>query len=494
MKNLLHNPYFNISIYPIFFILGYYISSLMGYTMYDDGWRHLAMAFYQDEIGSWGELFIHSLYKDYDPWFIWHNLIRFLASITSNESVHIIINGFIYASLSSWFYIVFKRYSQFNLYMILFLSIVLPILNYRYFFLRPDVISGLFLLYFMLIQKRYLIILISLLYIPFYYVFWFYFGYLGILKLFLKKYKDLILLICLCIIGFIFHLSYNMDGFIDITKNVLNNDVLLQGNSVGESKPMFLPLEIKNSLGSTFLLITLLAISYLFYIVFKPKDRVLELLILFMPLIILQVRFYALLYPLILAYGSILIYKFSTIIYENGLTYAINLVINFIKERSYFGDIPKKYIKLLFVITVCGILSFSFIEKIISYKKYQKDIKNLDFILADEFKNKRILFSSMNTSLYISIYKNPTAKYLPSCSLGWVDYKDEDLKNTYFKLLTNKKTIEIDEFSKFLEFNKIDIIIVTYDSNNIVINSKELNEKGYEFYKLYKNNIIFIKK
>lgn len=86
-------------------------------------------------------------------------------------------------------------------------------------------------------------------------------------------------------------------------------------------------------------------LSYLFYIVFKPKDRLLELLIFFAPLILLQARFYALLYPLILAYAAILTHRFCKLIYENSLSYTIDLIVNFIKNRSYLGNIPKNIIK-----------------------------------------------------------------------------------------------------------------------------------------------------
>lgn len=460
--------------------------------MLDDGWRHLSMAFNQEQLGSWGEVFIHSLYKEYDPWFMWHKLLFLIGTITSEEKVHILINGFVYAALSSWFFIVLKKYSKFNLFFILLFSFLLPIMCTRYFSLRPDILSGLFLLYFMLIEKKYLMVLLSLLYMPFYYVFWFYFGYIGILKLFLKKYKDFIILFILGLIGLTFHLSYDFQGYIDITKNVLQNDTLLQGYAVGESKPFLIPLEIKNYMGSTLLLLFLLLLSYLFYQVFKPKNRILELLILFMPLIFLQARFYALLFPLISVYILILAHKFYSIMYENSLIYAITQVIEMIKNRSYFGNISKKSLKFVSYLIVISVLLLTFLGKITFYKKFQNEINNIKFIKENEFKNKKILFSTMESSLYISMYKNPHAKYIPSCSLGWIDYKDKELKNIYFKLVTNG-SISQKDFFKFLDFNKIDVIIINNNSSKLSINNKQIIKNGYEFYKLYKNKIIFIK-
>ncbi len=452
------------------------------------------MAFNKKELGSWGDVFIHSLYKEYDPWFMWHKLLYLISLISEKQNVHIIVNGFVYGALSSWFFIVFNRYSQFNKYLIIFFSLFLPIMCLRYFSLRPDILSGLFLLYFMLIKRKSLMVLISLLYIPFYYVFWFYFGYLGILKLFLKKYKDFIVLFILGLIGLIFHLSYDFNGYIDITKNILNNDYLLQGHSVGESRPFLIPLAIKNSLGSNFILIFLLILSYLIYNVFKPNDRIIELVILFMPLIFLQLRFFALLYPLILVLILNLLYKFYLLVYEHNLSYAIDYVINLIKEKSYFGNINKKWLKIISISFIVLLILFSFTDKIISYKKYQHEINNLNFIIENEFKNKRILYTAMDTSLYVSIYKNPTSKYIPSCSLGWIDYKEENYRNTYFNLLTNSENITQKEFFEFVNFNNIDIIIISKFSSSLVINNKNIIKNGYKFHKLYKNYLIFIKK
>ncbi len=452
------------------------------------------MAFNQDQLKSWGDVFIHSLYNEYDPWFMWHKLLYTIGLLVSEQYVHVIVNSFVYGALSSWFFIVFNRYSEFHKYLIIFFSLFLPIICVRYFSLRPDILSGLFLLYFMLIKRKSLIILISILYIPFYYVFWFYFGYLGILKLFLKKYKDFILLFVLGVIGLIFHLSYDFNGYIDITKNILNNDFLLQGHSVQESRPFLISMEIKNSLGSNFLLIFLLILSYLIYNVFKPKNKIIELIILFMPLIFLQLRFYTLLYPLILVLILNLLHKFYTLIYEHNLNYAISYIINLIKEKSYFGNINKKWLKIISISIIILVILLSFTNKIISYKKYQKEINNLNFIIEDEFKNKRILYTIMDTSLYVSIYKNPTSKYIPSCSLGWIDYKNQNYKNTYFNLLTNSENITQKEFFDFVDFNKIEIIIISRLSNNLVINNENITKIGYKFHKLYKNYLIFIKK
>ena len=67
-----------------------------------------------------------------------------------------------------------------------------------------------------------------------------------------------------------------------------------------------------------------------------------------------------------------------------------------------------------------------------------------------------------------------TSKYIPSCSLGWIDYKNQNYKNTYFNLLTNSENITQKEFFDFVDFNKIEIIIISRLSNNLVINNENI--------------------
>jgi hypothetical protein len=181
-------------------------------------------------------------------------------------------------------------------------------------------------------------------------------------------------------------------------------------------------------------------------------------------------------------------------VYEHNLSYALSNIINLIKEKSYFGNINKKWLKIISISSIILLILFMFTDKIISYKKYQKEINNLNFIIENEFKNKRILYTSMGTSLYVSIYKNPTSKYIPSCSLGWVDYKNENYKNTYFNLLKNSKKVTQKEFFEFVIFNNIDLIIISRFSSNLVINNENITKNGYKFHKLYKDYLIFIKK
>lgn len=121
--------------------------------MHSDGWRHLAMALNKNEIGSWDKILIHSLYKNYDPWFIWHQFLKIIIILFNKDNVHIVVNLIVYFSLSSWYFLTLKQFAKINIYFIILISIFTPILNERYFQLRPDIVIGLLMLY--LIIKKY---------------------------------------------------------------------------------------------------------------------------------------------------------------------------------------------------------------------------------------------------------------------------------------------------------------------------------------------------
>lgn len=495
MNKIINNRYLeNLILYSVLLITSFFISKSFGYTMLDDGWRHLAMALNKETIGSWGELFINSLYKEYDPWFLWHMLLKKISLFAGEDQIHIIVNTFVYFALSSWYFIVLSKFTPVNKYIVFIFAIFLPLGNTRYFYLRPDVLSGLFLLYAVIINRKYLLALLSIAYMPFYYIFWFYFGYLGIINLILKKYKEVFILFVVTLAGFAFHLYIDFDGYIDIMQNVLNNDSLIQGYSVGESKPFLLPIQIKNFLGSGIVLFLLIILSLLILYVFKPKDEVLKYLILFMPLIISQYRFFNLLAPLVDVYIVMLGYRFYIIVYEHDLNYAVDKLITLVKSRSYFGDLGKRGFKILAATSIALFLGYSSIAKIFYYNSVENQLNSLKFLKSDEYKNKRILFSTMNTSLFMSIYLNPTAKYIPSCSLGWVNY-DQNLKEIYFKLITNKQNLSTKEFFEFIKYNKVDIIIIDARSTtNIGFNERELYYNGYKFKEIINENIVLSKK
>ena len=495
MKQIINNKFIECSLlYFIFLFFGVFISKSFGITMPDDGWRHLAMAIYPDDVQSWGRIYPHSLYQEFDPWFMWHNLLRFIHNFVEIENINIVVNSIIYSFLSFWYYLAFTRFTRIDKSFAILLSIGLPLLNTRYYFLRPDILSGLFILYFLILRNKILLTIISLMYAPFYYVFWFYFAYLSYVHLILKEYKKIIILIVATIIGFNFYLSYDLDGYMQMTQNVLNNDVLLQAHSVGESKPFIIPLSIKNDLGSSVTLLFLILFSLLLYFVFKPKDTLIKYIFLLIPLFLIQYRFLNNLQPLIYVFFIHIFYTSYKIIQEKNLTFFINLIKTFIEDRTYFTKIPKKGIKVLLFILILFYFLLQYSDNNKQYKKLEKNLLKMTFLKDDEFKNKKILFSSMTSSTYMATFLNPSASYIPSCSLGWVTY-DKNNKEIYFDLLTNNDKISMKDFLIFIKFNSPDYLIIdTSHNTNLVFSKLEIEKEGYYFYKIINSKLIFRKK
>ncbi len=479
--------------YSLFLCFSIFIIKSFGITMPDDGWRHLSMAINQEEIKTWGRLYDHSLYSDYDPWFMWHNLLRFIHNFVDISNIHLVVNSIIYSLLSLWYYLAFLKFTKINKIFILILAFCLPMLNIRYFFLRPDVLSGLFILYFLIIKNKFLLLFISFLYAPFYYIFWFFITYFGYVCLFLKEYKKFIILTLAMIFGFIFYLSYDYEGYLQIMQHVLNNDALTQNQTVKESKTFIVPMEIKNLLGSSNLLILLVLFSLLIYYVFKPKNILFKYIILILPLCLVQLRFLILLEPLIFIFIINTIYKSYKTIEGNDISYFVNKIKIFILQRTYFSSIPKKAYNILFSILIIIFFIFEFNQKKESYKNIENMLIELSFLKENEYKNKKILFTTMSTTTYMATFLNPSGTYIPSCSLGWVTYPDKT-KKTYFDLLTNNKSIDMQGFYAFLKFNQPDYLIInTSKTSNLKFSHEDMKKNGLIFYKIINSKLVFRK-
>lgn len=494
MNQLIKNKYAKLTlIYFIFLFFAIYISNLFGLTMPDDGWRHLGMALYPKEVISWERVYPDTLYTNFDPWFMWHNLLAFISNFVPALKINIVVNSIVYSLLSLWYYLAFKKFTKIPTFFIFIFALCLPILNIRYYFLRPDILSGLFILYFLINKNKILLSIITLLYAPFYYVFWFFLGYLGYVNLILKEYKKTLILFIFSILGIIFFLSYDYNGYISITQNVLNNDILTEFFAVGESKPYLIPLNLKNSIGGGTLLFFLMIFSLIIFFIFKPKDILFKYIILFLPLFLIQHRFLDLLKPLIYIFQIHLIYLSWKIIEKNNLAYFINTIKIFVLERSYFGNLSKTGFKVLITILIAIYFIVQSKNNIKAYANIKKDLIQSSFLKDKEFKNKKFLITNMGISTYLSVFMNPTGEYIPGCSLGWVKYNKKD-KKTYFDIINNNQHLNINNFFSFLKKNKVDYLIIDISkTSNLTFTKKQIEENNYYFYKIIKSKLIFRK-
>ena len=81
------------------------------YTMLDDGLRHIIFAMNKDEMYSWGNVYPKSLFSNsYDPWFMWHNLLKVIGDVVGIIHIHQVINILVFFSLSILFDVYIRRF------------------------------------------------------------------------------------------------------------------------------------------------------------------------------------------------------------------------------------------------------------------------------------------------------------------------------------------------------------------------------------------------
>jgi hypothetical protein len=477
----------------ILFSFSIIIVKSLGFTMIDDGWRHWAMASMPNEVVSWERVFHNSLFTNYDPWFMWHKLLSVCGELFGDKNIYWIINSISYFTLSLWYYLILTKLSNINKLFIIFLSIFLPILSIRYLNLRPETLSGFFVLYTILFSSNIAIFIVSILYAPFYYVYWFFMGYVGYIKLITKEYKAMFIIGISLLLGTAFHLYYDAQGFIYILKLVLANDQLRGAFSVGESYPMLIPLEVINKFGSSFVLIFLILFSLLIYAVFKPQDKLLKYIILFLPLMLIQKRFFYILEPILLAWIVTFTYKLYFDILNGHWNEIILKLKTFFYERTLFGKIGTKtyHVIIIFLISLTFLISYSSNKKVSKY--VEKELEYMNFIENNEFKGTKIFLPNMSYDMQMMLYKNPSASYFPSCALGWVNF-DEEFREKNLNLLMSKD-ISTEDFFKILKMTDSDFLIITPNAQNknINVNTDNLSENGYIFYKIINGYVIFKK-
>ncbi len=490
------NKYKSLEEYFIWFVLllcAIFIVKSLGFTMIDDGWRHWAMASMPNEVESWGRVFNNSLFTDYDPWFMWHKFLGICGELFGDKNIYWIVNSISYFLLSLWYYLALTKFSNLNKFLIVFISIFLPILSTRYLNLRPETLSGFFVLYTILFSSNIAIFMVSIIYAPFYYVYWFFMGYVGYIKLITKEYKAMFIVGVALIFGTAFHLYYDADGFIHILKLVLSNDELRGAFSVGESYPTLFSLAVVNKFGSSTVLIFLILISLLMYILFKPQNTFLKYTILFLPLMLIQKRFYYILEPILLAWFITFGYKLYFEILSGNINQVLLKIKTFLEERTLFGSIGVKAYHGILLFFIAIIFLASYVSNKQTSEYVAKEFKYLDFIESDEFKGKKIFLPNMSYDMQMMLYKNPSASYFPSCALGWVNF-DEEFKKKNLNLLMSKD-ISTEDFFKIIKMTDSDFIIITPNAKNKNINldTKNLEENGYAFYKIINGYVIFKK-
>lgn len=481
MKNKIYFPlYIHLTIYILAaFSFAYYLDM----SMPDDGLRHLAFSANKDIMNSWGEVFPFSLFDSYDPWFLWHKTIALILSFISFEHVHIFINSVVLFLLMLIIDIYVRNEIKFNFASISYIVVfsIVFFTSFRYLMIRPDLLSGLFVMYALVLKNRYLpIFVLTILYGPFYYLFFIYTGSIGLVFLIQKKWKLFFGVFSGSLFALFFHLLYDLNGFIKTVKNILIDQKLRMGLEVGEGRPIF---DFLGNLNYFVLLPLFLGLAI--YLVYKYnnyfKNNSLALFLLISSILWMnQSRYFALFFPLIV------IFIISAIMNSNK-----RVILKKLRQLKIFVLKNSLYAKKSIIFYVIAIpyaifaLSYSF-----STKSMNKDILEASFFKNDMFKNKTVLLNNLHTDIYKALYHNPTIKFVPSCSIGWFEDKDSKMKDIYVRMQKENGITENELFT-LIEYIDADFYIHYLRNKKQILDLDKLKNLGILPEIIFHNRIIF---
>ena len=466
----------------------YLISSILfayylDVSMLDDGLRHISFANNIEIMHNWGEVFPNSLFGSYDPWYLWHKFLQIAIEISSYEKVHILINSIVLFLLLLLVDVHFRdkiKYDYASLTYIIVLSIVY-LSCHRYIMVRPDLLSGLYVI-FMLTQKNRFILplFITLFYGPFYYLFFIYTGSIGLTYIIQRDWRSLFGTFLGSIIVLIIYLFTDKNGYIQTIINILNDQNLRMGLEVSEGTPLF---SIFDNL-SYYILLPLFLICSFCVIYWKyeyfRKNSVATFLVITSILWVNQIRYYILFLPLIVLFLTILILNLD----KKLFFYRVRKILFFIKKYVSYS----KKVKIFYIIAIpytIFALSYAFIGK-----SKNESLEKGRFYSQKEFSNKTILFNSLHIDIYKALYFNPTIKTVPSCSIGWFDDKNKKMKDIYIRMQKDDGISE-NELRELIDYVDADIYIHYLRNNNQILNFEKLKKLGILPLKIYKNRIIF---
>lgn len=469
-----------ISIYLFFAVVYAYCKD---YTMFDDGLRHIAFAAYPEVMKNWGDVYPHSLFGSYDPWFAWHAIVRFLLLFAPYESVHILINAIFLFFVALWCDLAIRKFVSRDLGAIAVLAaIAITYLSVRYLNARPDNISGLFAMYALLLPNRFLpSFALALLYAPTYYLFYFYTATVGLVWLLTKNYRSFAGVFLASVIGLAIHFAIGGREFVEISSYLLSDQKLREGLHVGELAATFAPLELlPNVLNSVVLLLAgVWTVSWLEQK--SAKAPIVYFLILSSFMWLQALRYYELFYPILLVSAWHLAnHSDFSKIKSNALK-----VCSFCKNTLLQA---KDNLLFLYGATLIAVFGFSFFGS--AENESKKTMERYSFLAAHEYHNKTILSNAMTDMQYFGLYQNPTLHFVPSCSIGWFDKSDPKMRDIYIRMQKEKGVSE-EEIAALARYVKADYYLHFMRNADQKLDFAKLKTLGLEPVEIRSNIIIF---
>lgn len=467
----------------IYFIAAILFSYSLDMSMPDDGLRHIAFASNHDIMKNWGEVFPHSLFSSYDPWYTWHKLLEMMLKIVPYDSIHIVINTFSTFALMLIIDIYLKKFVNYNFgtlsYIIVF--VVVYITAYRYLMVRPDLLSGLFVFTALLFRNKFFpVFILTILYAPFYYLFFLYTGSVGLVYIVQKKWKALIGIFSGSLIIGILFLILDFQGYMDTVRYILTDQSLRMGLEVGEGKPIFKILTNINY----FILLPLFLGTGFILIYWKYKYFRTNALAIFLVITSIlwfnQYRYFNLFLPFI----TIFLLSVIVNIDKKLFFYKIRKYLILLKRFTSYAQVKPIFYFIAIPYTIV-MLSFKF-----STISLTETTNEAQFFKNELYNNKTVLLNKIHLDIYRALYYNPTIHFIPSCSVGWFDKTNLKMKDIYIRMQKESGVTE-EELSKLINFVKADIYIHYLRNNKQKLNFDKLKQYGIIPYEIYNNRIIF---
>lgn len=478
------NYYFNPFIhYLIYLLAAVFFSISLDMYMLDDGLRHIAYAQNQELMQNWGTVFPFSLFSEYDPWYLWHKLLGFFLTFISYEKVHILVNSLSLFCLLILLDYHFRKDIKYNFasftYIIIFGIVYLT--STRYLLVRPDLLSGLYVLAMLTVKNKFLLTFtLTAIYGPFYYLFFIYTGSLGLVYIIKKEWKSLIGTFIASVFVLVGFLLTDMEGYLSTIKYILTDQSLRMGLEVSEGTPIF------DFLGNLnyYILLPLFLITSIVLIRWKYNffcnNSIATFLVVTSILWVNQFRYFILFFPFIVLLLIELFVNSNKRIVMRKLRTCYVIVK---KYASY-----SKKVKLFYLIAIpysIFIFSYSF-----STQSNNEKIFEASFFKDEVFNNKTILLNRLDLDIYKALYLNPSLKFVPSCSIGWFDDKDEKMKDIYIRM-QKENGISEKELSSLIEYVGADFYIHYLTNEKQVLNFEKLKNFGIVADSINNNKIIF---
>lgn len=482
-KDIFNSTYFKLLFY---FFSAIIYSYFAGLSIPDDGLRHIAFAANPEIMRSWGDVFPHSLfYKEYDPWYIWHQIIRVYLQFFSYDNVHIAVNTTVLFMLMILLDKLLLRYSNtLKSPLIIFIILTIVLLgSFRYINMRPDLLSGIFLFSTLLLSRNiFILFIITVLYSTSYYLFFLYTGTAGLVYLVLKNYKAVGALFGASLIGLIFHLYLGGEYFVNTIIYLLTDQSLREGLEVGEGLPLFAFLGVFN-----YFVLVVIAWSFSALLIYKKysyfkKQPIALIIVLMSPLWLAQARYFALLQPLILLYLFIEAKDILKLFFSRAIFYYILQFIHILKQVQY---------KTIFILPALVYTSFMF-GYMLTSDDYSYKLQEKSYYKNEKFNNQTILLNSFSIEIYYALYLNPSLKFIPSCGIGWFE-KNDKMKDIYIRMM-KENGINEEELNLLLEYVDAKYYFHLLTNTKQLLSFEKLKKLGIVPILIIDNKILFEKK